>query len=85
MKASELKLALLILGFVKDTKNTFGTLIDSFTLEGFTIYHSEYSNNWFYIQVGNHPKKGRFKKPSKKMDTDAMHHHILNKLGIEHG
>lgn len=85
MTASELKLSLLLLGFVKDTSNKFGTLIDAYTLDGFTVYHSEYSNNWFYIRVGSHHKTGYFKKPSRKMDTDAMHRHILNKLGIEHG
>jgi hypothetical protein len=85
MKANELRLELLLLGFTKNTLSKFGTLIDSYTLNGFTVYYSSYSDNWFYIVTARNKSGGSFRKPSKKLTTDNMYLYIMKKLGIQDG
>ncbi len=85
MEANELRLELLLLGFTKNDVSSFGTSIDSYTLDKFTVYYSTYSDNWFYIVTGHHHKNGNFKKPSRKLTTEKMCKYIMEKLGIQDG
>lgn len=85
MTSEELRLKLILLGFVQNKKVQFGTSIDAYTLseEGneFTVYYSHYSNNWFTV-IQKDKGNRHFNVPSKKLTADSMHNYIMKKLGI---
>ncbi len=84
MTSNELKMKLLLLGFTPND-TPFGTELIKYTLDGLSIFHSIYSDNWFRIDSGYRKGTGTFQKPAKKVSADLMHTYILKKLGIENG